>query len=313
MNVELRILTGRHAGTRLTLLPGSYQLGREEDVDLQLTDWTGPTLTLEIDADANLRYTIEDPAAAAQPMRHFVPACFDAIVLCAGPAEQVWPDELQLLRAALQPQSAALHAPASAARSAPRNRRLAWIALVSALALTLTAWCYDAPGAHRRHAAPTPLAQARQAFVRMGQTELRLRDAADHVEVEGMVRSEADAQRVEQWLDQHPGPWQMHFGVAESLIESMSESLHEPSLSIRYRGHGVYAVAGASEHRDAVRRRLEQLQRDMGSQVLRIDARLRALDPRDALPDTYDTALSVDELHYVETPDGSKHFNSISQ
>ncbi|MFC6839793.1 hypothetical protein ACFQGW_08010 [Xanthomonas theicola] len=184
---------------------------------------------------------------------------------------------------------------------------------MSAFALTLTAWGYDAPDTHAGRAAPARIAQARQAFARLGQTELRLRDAGDHVEIDGMVRSEADAQRVEHWLQGHPGPWRMRFGVAETLIESMSESLHEPNLQIRYRGHGVYDVVGASEHRDAVARRLEQLRRDMGSQVVRIDARLRTLDPRDALPDTYDTALSVDALHYVETPDGSKHFSSFSQ
>jgi type III secretion protein D len=156
------------------------------------------------------------------------------------------------------------------------------------------------------------MAQAQRAFARMGQTELRLRTVQDRVEIEGMVRDTSDAQRVEHWLERHPGPWQTHFGVAQTLIESMTESLHEPNLAIRYRGHGVYEVSGASVHPDTVAQRLQQLRHDMGPRVVRIDARLRALDPRDALPNTYDTALSVDELHYVETPDGSKHFSDIS-
>ncbi|QDI02687.1 type III secretion protein HrpD [Xanthomonas cerealis pv. cerealis] len=313
MNAEIRILTGRHAGARITLSPGRYQLGREEDADLQLTDWTGPSLTLEIDADANVRYADNTQADVEQALQPFVPVCFDAIVLCMGPADQQWPDELQLLRDALQPHQAS---PSASAPATPppsqRKRRFAWIAAVTVLALTLTAWRYDAPRAHAMSAAQTQMAQAKKAFARLGQTELRLRTVDDRVEIEGMVRNVTDAQCVEHWLERHPGPWQTHFGVAQTLIESMNESLHEPNLTIRYRGHGVYEVSGASEHPDTVTQRLEQLRHDMGPRVVRIDARLRALDPRDALPNTYDTALSVDELHYVETPDGSKHFTDIS-
>ncbi|KTF30149.1 HrpD5 family protein [Xanthomonas translucens] len=313
MNAEIRILTGRHAGARIPLSPGRYQLGPEDNADLQLTDWTGPSLTLEIDADANVRYADDTQADVAQALQPYVPVCFDAIVLCTGPSDQPWPDELQLLRDALQPRPAS--PPASAPAAAPlalRRRRFAWIAAVTVLALSLTAWRYDAPRANAKSAAQTQMAQAQQAFARMGQTELRLRAVQDQVEIEGMVRSTADAQRVEHWLERHPGPWLTHFGVAQTLIESMNESLHEPNLKIRYCGHGVYEVNGASEHPDTVAQRLEQLRHDMGPHVVRIDARLRALDPRDALPSTYDTALSVDELHYVETPDGSKHFTDIS-
>jgi hypothetical protein len=45
---QLRVLTGRHAGTQLMLSASMYRIDSSEQADIQLTDWQSEPLVLEL-------------------------------------------------------------------------------------------------------------------------------------------------------------------------------------------------------------------------------------------------------------------------
>jgi type III secretion protein D len=65
---QLRILTGIHAGATAPLGPGVYRIDADDDADIRITDWTGPSAIVEVgesDVVTVRRLASEEPAVSA--------------------------------------------------------------------------------------------------------------------------------------------------------------------------------------------------------------------------------------------------------
>ncbi|OCG86176.1 serine kinase, partial [Xanthomonas euvesicatoria] len=101
MTMQLRVMTGTHAGARLDLAQGRYTLGSDPQTDIRIDDWPGCSLIIEVDQDGQIRYgsdTVQETFFVA-----FQPVRFGPLVLCVGDAAADWPDDVALLERLLSP------------------------------------------------------------------------------------------------------------------------------------------------------------------------------------------------------------------
>jgi type III secretion protein D len=107
---QLRVLTGRHAGTQLMLSASMYRIDSSEQADIQLTDWQSEPLVLELqetDSVVTVTFTSqaadESQPAARELLADFVPKRFGDVVLCVGPMHAQWPSDVELLELLMRP------------------------------------------------------------------------------------------------------------------------------------------------------------------------------------------------------------------
>ncbi|MGD7340226.1 hypothetical protein ACQCRO_25265 [Ralstonia pseudosolanacearum] len=94
--------------------------------------------------------------------------------------------------------------------------------------------------------------------------------------------------------------------AAPEVVENLRESMQEPGLSISYLGDNRFSVSGAAQQPDRVRAVVDRVRGDLGVNVKDIALNVRRAN-QDGKLDA-NSVLSVDELHYVESPDGTKRF-----
>lgn len=308
MTMQLRVLTGTHAGARLDLVPGSYSLGADPETNIRIDDWPGCSLIIEVDHDGQTRYrsdtVAETPFVPLQPVR------FGSLVLCVGDSAADWPDDVALLERLLSPPT-------------PKTPRLlgrkSLRAVVGAvLALAAAALLPSLQPAFRSDAA-TPqrlenqVNQTRALLKRMGLTEAHAEQVGTRVRIEGLVASSADAARLRTQLQRHHQTASVNVVVVDEVLATLRDTLADRDLTVRYDGNGVFSVSGSSDNAERATTRINDLRSDFGPEVRALHVEITQQDPAVKPPANYDAALLADGLHYVETPDGTKHLTSLPQ
>ncbi|MCC4632097.1 HrpD5 family protein [Xanthomonas dyei] len=311
MTMQLRILTGIHAGARLDLQPGSYTLGADSQAEIRIEDWPGCSLIIEVDADGQAHYRSD--ALPTAPFVGLHPVRFGPLVLCIGDAAAEWPDDVALLERLLSP---------VAAPDAPpprKSRRTAMRAVVGAmLALAAAALLPSLLPAFLSDAAPTPsqdnqLHQVASVLKRLGLREARVEQVGTHVRVEGLVPSSADAARLRAQLHRYQHAATVDVVVVDEVLATLRDTLADRDLSVRYDGQGVFSIAGSSDNAERAIGRIADLRSDLGPEIRKLHVDITQQDPSVKPPSNYDAALLVEGLNYVETPDGTKHLTSLPQ
>ncbi|AJQ85918.1 HrpD5 family protein [Xanthomonas oryzae pv. oryzicola] len=308
MTMQLRVLTGTHAGARLDLAPGRYTLGSDPQTDIRIDDWPGCSLSIEVDQDGQIRYSTD-----ALPETSFVafqPVRFGPLVLCVGDAGADWPDDVALLERLLSP--APPPAPRTSRRNVLRTAVGAVLALAAAALLTSLQPAFLSDAATRQHPA-TPVNQAKALLKQLGFREAHVAQLGTRVLIEGLVPSSADAARLRAQVRRyHPGI-AVNVAVVDEVVATLRDTLADPALSVRYEGNGVFSISGSSDYAERASRRIADVRSDLGPEVRALHVEISQQDPSIKTPDNYDAALLADGLHYVETPDGTKHMTSLPQ
>ena len=308
MTMQLRILTGIHAGARLDLQPGSYELGTDPQVDIRIEDWPGCSLIIEVDADGQVRY--HSDALPTTPFVALHPVRFGPLVLCLGDSAADWPDDVALLERLLSP--AATPPPPPPCRS----KRKAVRAVVGAmLALSVAALLPSMLPAFLSNAAPArsqdnQVNQVRSVLKQLGLREARVEQVGTRVRVEGLVTSSADAARLRAQLHRYQRGVTVDVAVVDEVLATLRDTLADRDLSVSYDGQGIFSIAGSSDNAERAIRRIADLRSDLGPEIRKLHVDVTQQDPSVKPPANYDAALLVDGLHYVETPDGTKHLTS---
>ncbi|GLU31328.1 HrpD5 family protein [Trinickia caryophylli] len=328
MTKEIRLLTGRHAGARIKLNPTLTHIGNDDEADIQISDWTMPTMQLSHHEDGHV--SISDPTGAHPDvtLEDFVPHRFGDIVLCAGDADAAWPSDIALLETALAPVATpvatSIEVPAPQPQHAPRPltdaprrghaMRNAGFAGVAVLAIGCAGIAL--PAVLRPREAATALKALQEPDAAMLATGLRQLDLHD-LEVKrqdgrflvmGVVpdsASEMAARRIAENIA--PGRVVWRVGCVDQITRDLQESLHDSSLHVRYLGNRTFEVTGVAKNANAVRTTLEQLTGDLAPMVKQIAARF-GTDDRMAPPTDVESLLAVDGLQYMVSSDGTKHF-----
>lgn len=335
---QLRILTGIHAGATAPLGPGLYRIDADDDADIRITDWTGPSAIVEVgdgdvvtvrrlaaqeaavnandeaphnetDTQAAEAERVEDTAPVF--MLDFLPMQFDQSVICIGPDDVEWPSDLALLSTLLKPGQ-----PEDDKRGQQRSRRRTFVALgVACAALIVIASVSALSMTTRAKASMLPndvaaMENVNREFAAAHLNELRASlDGHGGVLVRGLVANESENLAARRLLAAITSPRvQAQYGIAEVIRRSIGESLPVSGISVRYDGGGVFAIAGKDVDMDALQQGVKRIRPDLPTNVkdIRIDA--TGAEQADAPAGaSYIAIVSSDTVRYAQTPDGVKH------
>ena len=315
MTHEVRVLTGNHAGARLKLAYGLWQIGKEDSADIQISDWEGPSLALQINNDGSV-------ICGGQPLANLQPVQFGETVICVGLSDSAWPSDVALLQRLLAPPTAPV------AAAVIEKKRFGSKALrVGAFALTVVGvagLCMFAVSGAPTQAAvllqpqAKPMTDAERELARLQTTLNKLHLAEIHASLQnnrlmlgGMVRTAAESQLLTAALNQQwELPVEPHFGVADRMVDDLRSALGERQVSITYLGQGSFKVAGKAQDVDKARATLLRARSDYGASITRIVDELQAAPPSEKK--NVNSMLNSDDVQYVELQDGTKDFSNAT-
>lgn len=334
MTKEIRLLTGRHAGARVTLNAMPTVIGNDEESDIQISDWDQPSMQVIRRDDGTLIIVAGEDPSEAIVMEDFKPHRFGNVVLCAGDADAQWPSDIALLETLLAPLPAPsvtpepallpmtfearhdLAPPAGPAAGAGARRGLhaaavAGIALmaIGCAGIALPAVLHPRGKNALEASLPPPTAATLQRVLdRLHASDVAVTQMGTRFSVVGIVPDSAHDAPLRTALESvAPGKIVWRLGCADQIARDLGESLHEPALKVSYLGHREFEVTGVARNATAVRETLDRMSTDLAPMVTRIDQRY-ALNDSFAAPANVESALAVDALQYVEAGDGTKQF-----
>src|SRR5690349_7924108 len=330
---QLRILTGIHAGATAPLGPGRYRIDADDDADIRITDWTGPSAVVEVGdsdvvtvrrlaaqaphVDASDEAGTQGPEAervedtAPVFMLDFLPMQFDQSVICIGPDDVEWPSDLALLSTLLKPGQ-----PEDDRHGQQRSRRRTFVALGAAcvaLAVIVSIGALTMTTRAKASMLPNDVAameNVNREFAAAHLSELRASlDGHGGVLVRGLVANESENLAARRLLAAITSPRvQAQYGIAEVIRRSIGESLPVAGISVHYDGAGVFAIEGKDVDMDALQQGVKRIRPDLPTNVkdIRIDA--TGAEQADAPAGaSYIAIVSSDTVRYAQTPDGVKH------
>jgi type III secretion protein D len=323
---QLRILTGKHAGAHVDLMSTRWLISADDEADIQLLDWTSEPMVIEVDDDEMLRFAML-PAGAAEVaadafalLADFMPRRFGNVVLCAGPADAVWPAEVELIGSLTTPMAVA-DTPAVATPEPARKRHSPYLlpAFVGTALMTAALGAAVArlgQGADRpagsRTATVLPLeTRIGRALADMTIDGLDVRNEGGSVIVRGLVKQPSDADALRQRLSAFKGERVVHaYAAVTDVAQSITEALGRPGLTVTHRGSGHFVISGAVDDLSKLRESAERVATDLAPLVRSVEVAASQLPPSGHAP--LSAALSSDGLQYVQTRDGVKHISVTS-
>jgi type III secretion protein D len=331
----LRILTGHHAGAQVVLTPGAHRIGRDDDADIQLTDWRGPDVLLTMDdsgAVCSERMEDSTQGTALDPcktwMIDFVPMQFDDTVVCIGWADAAWPSDLALLSTLLNGPSETGAEEGEAAEGATRSkkRRYAGIAVACAAVIVAAAGISFALTTNVSRAAIAPpdvqmeqklnraLAEAHLNELHIAPDGTASSDGTPRVTATGMVRTASDDYVARQLFERmKPGIVERRYGVADDTARGIRDAIGIDGVEVKYDGQGVFTLSGTVANKQRVERALARVKGDFGKRIREVrialtDAAQPASAPKKG---TYIALVSSGDVQYAQTPDGVKHIYTV--
>jgi type III secretion protein D len=316
---QLRVLTGRHAGTQLLLSSSMYRIDASEQADIQLIDWQSEPLVLELQEEGSVvtvafasQLANEPQQAARELLEDFIPKRFGDVVLCVGPHSAQWPSDVELLELLMRPVVKAVEV----VKESPVVRRSGRIVAVCVTASLAVAGAFAAVVSRNADAAkarvvPEPLVgQVYRAVSASSLANLSVRPVGERVVVEGLLASSAEVVAVRQMLARFPAERIEHqYAAAPDVAQGISDALALPGLSVSYRGQGSFVVTGNAMHLDKVRESAARIATDLAPLVRGIEVAAVEAPAPDRVP--VGAMLSSDGLQYVQTRDGVKHLSLL--
>ena len=301
----LRILSGRHAGGSLQLGIGEHTIGVDADNDIVITDWTAPTLVVKVVAGVAA-------AEAASGLAELRPVRFGDVVVCIGPAEGIWPSDLELLAQLFEP-PALLASPAAGVRYPRKSTAYALCGGVAAV----IAFCLVAVIVQARPQLPLQAASSiasasrnvQQAIDRAGVRGLQVRNDASVISIDGMVDTPEQSHialsaisALSLSIDIRP-----RFAVVEELVESIRSSVGLPQAQITHLGSGVFSFHVESADPDGTRAAISRVAADLAPSVQRIDLVVTQLKTSHRNINVT-SSFSDGDMSIVQTKNGAKYF-----
>lgn len=304
----LRILSGRHAGGSLQLGVGEHMVGAGSDNDIIISDWTVPTLKVQVSAGVV-------GAEAAGGLADLKPVRFGDVVVCIGPVEGIWPTDLELLAQLFE--SPALSASQAVAEGPPRKTTAYALCggAAAVIAFCLVAVIVQARPQSSLQAANGIASASRnvqQAIDRAGVRGLQVRNDTSAISIEGMVDTREQSHlalsaisALSLGIDIRP-----RFAVVEEVIESIRSSVGLPQAQITHLGGGVFSFQVESADPDGTRAAISRVAADLAPSVQRIE--LVVTQSKAAHHNTRVTSSFSDgDVSIVQTKDGAKYFGLI--
>lgn len=309
-----RILSGRHAGGSLQLDVGEHTVGAGADNDIVITDWTAPTLTVQVQVPVQVQAGVV-VAEVAGGLVELKPVRFGDVVVCIGPAEGIWPTDLELLAQLFEPPVL----PVIPAAGVRYPRKTTAYALCGG-AVAVIAFCLVAVIVQARPQSSLPAVSGltsasrnlQQAIDRAGVRGLQVRNDASAISIEGMVDTReqshlalAAINDLSLGIDVRP-----RFAVVEELVESLRSSVGLPLAVITHLGGGVFSFKVESADVETTRAAISRAAADLAPSVQRIEAAVTQAKTAHRNVSVTST-FSDGDVSIVQTKDGAKYFGLV--
>lgn len=329
---RLRVLSGAHAGANLHWIHQVLKVGQSEDLDVYIGDWNAPTVELHRDAAGRcearwLQHEGAELVPGAQrdgawlrcPLSPWVPLRFGAVVLCIGPADEPWPDDVDLLQRLFAPQPAVILAVEGGnggdVRAARKRPAVMIITTIAGLALTASAVMVpsertqSALSSSVGNAAPTPQLLKVALGPRLA-AMLSLSAQGSGFLVQGVVDTHADSAEVGRLLDRLPASVQVarRYTAAPDVVDMVLASVPGKALSVERTAPRRFEVTGRTADLIGTQGSIDRLSSDLQA----VGVELVAAMTDSAKPSTSGAGISgmlIDPqgLSFSRTRDGAKH------
>ncbi|WP_157288329.1 HrpD5 family protein [Uliginosibacterium gangwonense] len=312
MSKEIRVLTGLHAGARLALQSGIQHIGKGDDAKIRISDWDASPLWIDVSDDGQItqiRLTASTDDASLLFFGDFEPHRFGSIAIAFGNIDATWPSDLDLLEKMLRP-PAPPPILTSEKQVSHGFRVKWWLAPVGAVLFGITVTSANQFGAAKPVVAvqsENAMPHLRAALSNLKQPELDIVTNGNDVILKGLVNSSADLQNVLNALNSiAPGKIQPKVTVVSDVLENLKSSVGDSYLAYRYMGAGVFQVTGVTPRAERDREILNRLRDDLGVNQTRLEVSIQSSG--NGFPPNTDVVVQTENMHYVETTDGIRHF-----
>lgn len=244
----------------------------------------------------------------------FVPMQFDETVLCVGPADTIWPSDLELLSTLLTKPEPAPRIAASSSR-----RKIVGIALAcSMLGSIIVIGSVLITMAVSRAAAPHDAADlavgVNRELTAAHLDELHARIQGSRVIVNGMVgNSEEDAAARALLSRLAPNAIARQYDIAQIDVRTLEESLNTPGLQVKYAGNGVFEISGSITNPSDVNARLARMRHELSPNIKQLRVQVAQSENNIVPPEAFSVLMTSDTVRYAETPDGVKHIYALPE
>ena len=317
----LRVLTGIHAGARLSLAAGAWRVQRldankqswEAD-EIALTDWYGAPLKLHISAAGCVSI---DESGIELIWPEFEVRLFGDVVLCMGGENSIWPSDATLL--ATLPSLISMKSPKPMQINDHSNKSLQLLVrntlfglLMGMTLLPIAILLFNIVNVQTAQSSQlngeivTSISGAKKALDGIKMNGLRAREVQGRLVVEGIVNNAAEDALVRKALLPFSqiyvvSAWQ----TATQVSDTITTALGEPGVRVRHLGGGDFVVEGSSANPDAVQSKANKIKSDFSNLVSGLEVRVQTKASAQA---KVSAMLSASGLSYVVRPDGSKSF-----
>lgn len=314
----LRVLTGTHAGAQIRLTAGGYRLSAEADADICISDWQAGSLVLTLGEDGVARVRLDGGEEVL--IADFIAVPYGDVVFCVGPDDTAWPRDLDLLAGLwktaepdvpVAPAETSLPLPMASPPKALRTAvvALACTALIGGLmtAGVMLAGSQPTEAANVKFDAGALSKQVAEALRRAGLADLTAAPRGNNVVVRGMVATTDESDAARKIMDGLArGKTLREYDVAQQDVVNIQQSLGDLGARVEYRGKGVFHVSGTVPSLKKFHHMLANVKPDLDANVKRLDVDVK--EARSTISDVrYAEVVSVGNLRYIETPDGTKH------
>lgn len=317
----LRVLTGIHAGARLSLAEGVWRVKRQDpnvqswEVDeISLTDWHSEPLNLYISSDGCI---FKDESGVELAWPDYEVRLFGDVVLCIGAENSIWPSDATLLASlssligVKSTKSIQINKQGNKALQLMMRDTIFWL-LMGITLLPIAILLFNlvnvqmAQSSQINQEAVPPISLVKKALVEIKMNGLHVREEQDRLLVEGMVDNAAEDVLVRKTLRPFTqiyvvSAWQ----TATQLSDAMTTALGEPGVRVRHLGGGDFVAEGFAASPDMVQSKANKIKSDFSDLVRELEVRVQT---KASARTKVSAMLSVGDLSYVVRPDGSKSF-----
>ncbi|MES2831668.1 MAG: hypothetical protein V4695_06725 [Pseudomonadota bacterium] len=305
--LQIRILTGMHAGAALFLSQGSYEIGTDLECDVVISDWpfehTG--FTISEDEPDEFSITFDDEQLAA-PFGVNEPQQIGDVVIvaCKVGDEANRPSDLQLLTQMLAP---VITVPAR------RQRIGGWvIGGVCAVVITVSAFTLQSSrsvaATKVKNQNESPAVQVREALQNLKYPGLRVTVEGENVIVAGLVKNLTDRKNLAMQLQSLKTEKIVHrYAVESEIAAAISDAIAYPGITVAHTGGGKFEIRGEVPQKVRDRVNLNRLKTDLGAVVSEIsfrDVKVAAVRPVEP-----EILQSVEGYEFRRAADGARYFN----
>jgi type III secretion protein D len=307
--LQLRILTGTHAGAEILLSQGSHTIGYEADSDFVLSDWPDACTHFKVYKnsfgkqevsfiDESVDEVVEEILRINQP-KQIGDIIFVAIDSNCGIER---PSDLDLLKQILVP------VVPSKKRTKIRGLLVGGIFVMLGTTLMLTLQTTRSVAATTPAIAKKSVVQQVKALLRKQTfSGIKARADGDKVVVSGLVKDQGERDRLDAQLDALHLPNVLHeYATEGDIVNAISDAVGQPGVTVKYAGNGRFELGGKITPDMRKKLDLAKLKNDLGATVLA----LGFADEGDLEPVAKDDAIvqSAEGYKYKQGPNGAKYF-----